>query len=1062
MGDSLDRELVARHQMHHGGLHQYLHYKDSSSDVSVAESYNGTGVPDVMVTNYSMLEYMLMRPLEHIFWHTTSEWLRECTRTPDDPMRRRLLLVIDEAHMYQGAMGTEFSQLLNRLLAVLKVSRDRLQFIITSASLGSNVDEARDYTAGLLSLNGEESKVRKSQIVIPKAELIEIEDRPGIDDTIDNKCKIALNDAYEELTSANSNDKNRVDIEIDLLSKIFDTDCSELVEERVGTGLNKTAAHQDVCYSLISESPWGNRLARLLLRPEKMDDNSKEQIIDYYHDAGVSEFVHDPIKSFPRRLDLVCLHMFGDRDKDSLRALDVLLDLVASARNATEGRPFLPMRAHILVRGNGISRICSKCGRIVPEGHDYCDHDTDGCGCLTYELHLDRNCGGTFMVLWLDAFGRDSGFEWGEQNDGRLPRRRSVKELTRAHQHRLQNPISDRDRLLGALAKVMPSLEGASHILNCRSGGLRRADQRLDEDEIFVRIANFTENGNYDPENFTARKWETNEGITQFRICPYCGTDYTRRRRTQFSNTQTRGDEYFSKISIEALSIQDPDPDSPHPHQGRKMMIFSDGRQQAARLARQLSEEVTMDEGRTLLLFLLRKEWFKSIPKRKRSLHHIYPYMCALSGAMSVNPLSDSTSRPDRSKMLSHSSSLASWVLIKMSNGDEELNKMYQRFFPTEDQSNLHRRDYAWRRIKRIIRSNIYELRRDLGESETSEDIERLEQLLVVWKEGNQIVTIGRRTFYDGLGILDEYRNQARGTSAHNQIKLFKRTIQRDPEILTCMSLQSSILENETSGHLAISQQVFSRLFELLDNSDSDFCERIADLFSEWMRKILANSLSTVPQSFGASLLRWLFHDLFGTIYLGLTWGQLILDDADIGILSPSVAEKVSKVLPAIMTEFSPMSVGTNGNSTRRILCSTSRPHGTRDVVVLSQKSHRLSYDDPRTISEGIRVSSSDGLEEVKISIIDWIEDYCPDLIDHTEEIEDWLDERSDFFFHQTPDYQDVTQERWNLRSDRYEIVPWEGGISENIELCNRCFAPRCLSVPLNCLHCGNETMVPP
>ena len=50
--------------------------------------------------------------------------------------------MIDEAHLYQGAMGTEFSLLLNRLLSVISgdsedLGRDRLQFIITSAAWGA-------------------------------------------------------------------------------------------------------------------------------------------------------------------------------------------------------------------------------------------------------------------------------------------------------------------------------------------------------------------------------------------------------------------------------------------------------------------------------------------------------------------------------------------------------------------------------------------------------------------------------------------------------------------------------------------------------------------------------------------------------------------------------------------------------------------------------------------------------------------------------------------------------------------------------------------------------------
>ena len=73
----------------------------------------------MLVTNYSMLEYMLMRPLEHVFWHNTKKWLDECDEPEDSKMKRKLLLVIDEAHLYQGAMGTEFSLLLNRLLSVI-------------------------------------------------------------------------------------------------------------------------------------------------------------------------------------------------------------------------------------------------------------------------------------------------------------------------------------------------------------------------------------------------------------------------------------------------------------------------------------------------------------------------------------------------------------------------------------------------------------------------------------------------------------------------------------------------------------------------------------------------------------------------------------------------------------------------------------------------------------------------------------------------------------------------------------------------------------------------------
>ena len=83
--------------------------------------------PDVLVTNYSMLEYMLMRPLERPIFDYTREWLRD---NPD----QTFLLVIDEAHLYRGAAGAEVALLIRRLRMRLGIPPDRLQVICTSAS----------------------------------------------------------------------------------------------------------------------------------------------------------------------------------------------------------------------------------------------------------------------------------------------------------------------------------------------------------------------------------------------------------------------------------------------------------------------------------------------------------------------------------------------------------------------------------------------------------------------------------------------------------------------------------------------------------------------------------------------------------------------------------------------------------------------------------------------------------------------------------------------------------------------------------------------------------------
>src|SRR5205823_8862252 len=83
--------------------------------------------PDILVTNYSMLEYMLMRPLERPIFDRTREWL---AASPTES----LLLVVDEAHLYRGAAGAEVALLLRRLSRRLQLPASRLQVICTSAS----------------------------------------------------------------------------------------------------------------------------------------------------------------------------------------------------------------------------------------------------------------------------------------------------------------------------------------------------------------------------------------------------------------------------------------------------------------------------------------------------------------------------------------------------------------------------------------------------------------------------------------------------------------------------------------------------------------------------------------------------------------------------------------------------------------------------------------------------------------------------------------------------------------------------------------------------------------
>ena len=90
--------------------------------------------PDILLTNYKMLDYLLIRPKDRQLWaHNQPDTLR--------------YVVVDELHTFDGAQGTDLALLLRRLRARLKLDPAKLICTGTSATLGGNADSAplRDY-----------------------------------------------------------------------------------------------------------------------------------------------------------------------------------------------------------------------------------------------------------------------------------------------------------------------------------------------------------------------------------------------------------------------------------------------------------------------------------------------------------------------------------------------------------------------------------------------------------------------------------------------------------------------------------------------------------------------------------------------------------------------------------------------------------------------------------------------------------------------------------------------------------------------------------------------------
>jgi superfamily II DNA/RNA helicase len=113
--------------------------------------------PHILLTNYAMLEYLLLRPDDSAFFdgETAKHWK---------------FIVMDEVHTYDGAKGIETAMLLKRLKEriVRSHAETLFQFIGTSATLGgsNSMDEAKKFASTLFSEPLETWELVSSQTIV--------------------------------------------------------------------------------------------------------------------------------------------------------------------------------------------------------------------------------------------------------------------------------------------------------------------------------------------------------------------------------------------------------------------------------------------------------------------------------------------------------------------------------------------------------------------------------------------------------------------------------------------------------------------------------------------------------------------------------------------------------------------------------------------------------------------------------------------------------------------------------------------------------------------------------
>ncbi|MCR6654646.1 MAG: hypothetical protein NVV63_02295 [Opitutus sp.] len=319
--------------------------------------------PDILITNYSMLEYMLLRPIERTIFDQTKAWL-------DEHEDNYLTLVLDEAHMYRGTGGAEVAMLIRRLMARLEIPRERLRCILTSASMGK--DSAAQIDA--LKFAGELTGLKQGR-------------KPGFELITGKLAPLAAAaPASAEQTTAlaefSLNDFVRFGE-----NKPRALDAVRVVALKLGWDTTGVTADTlaDWLYAQLPTLPVAN-----LLVSEAT--------------AAAKEF------------SVLAATVFPKADAHTAaKATEALLSLANFARSTATDKVFLPARLHLFFRGLQGFYACinpncahrhdtsrrSLLGALWHEPRETCK-----CGSRVYELLTHRDCGIEYLRGYISSRGR--------------------------------------------------------------------------------------------------------------------------------------------------------------------------------------------------------------------------------------------------------------------------------------------------------------------------------------------------------------------------------------------------------------------------------------------------------------------------------------------------------------------------------------------------------------------------------------------------------------------------------------------------------------------------------
>lgn len=339
------------------GLHQRYEpcRMNSRQQARGLEDANGKSVssgpqPDILITNYSMLEYMLCRPQDRVFFGNGLK-----------------CVILDEAHLYTGTLAAEITLLLRRVMLRCGVAPEQVLQIATSATIGTgDEEELRQFASTIFSKP-------KEMVEVIKGEAMRVELGEPLEPEQTFMGSELLASSTISMKKKGMNEKERYIPEL----TVDEQECASLAERLKGLvreELVETAL--TACEGVI---------ARLLYRTLRHAPliHKLEEILWERKLLSLSE---------------LSLALWGS--EDGAEATINLLKAGAAAREHINDLPLIPHKIHLLVRSATGIGVClnSECtgerklrglGAVTGNVTDTCRH----CGALVFPIYRCRHCG---------------------------------------------------------------------------------------------------------------------------------------------------------------------------------------------------------------------------------------------------------------------------------------------------------------------------------------------------------------------------------------------------------------------------------------------------------------------------------------------------------------------------------------------------------------------------------------------------------------------------------------------------------------------------------------------